>query len=332
MPKEVLFNSAEGPQVLEFVDSAIPIPGKKEVIVEMKAAGLNRSEYMFLTGTYVFKPQFPSRIGTEGSGIINAVGAEVKNFKIGDKVCIIPNILPYEYGVMSEYVKVPVEALTPKPEQLTFEQAASVWMAWSTAYFGLVIKGGLKARKRQTVLVSAASSSVGVAVIQMAKRYGAKVIATSRTREKEMFLKKMGADYVIATNDDDLVDCVNEFTSGKGFDIGFDMVAGDMIEKLAEAAAPSGTLLLCGLLSMEVPHIPFLPLVMKNLSIKSFHVVLHLFRDLPILEQAKQHILEGLKDGAYSAQIDKVFPFEKLAEGYTYLANSSQKGKVVIKF
>ncbi|MEO1098334.1 MAG: zinc-dependent alcohol dehydrogenase family protein [Bacteroidota bacterium] len=332
MPKTIFFNKAEGPESLEVVETAIPNPGATEVVVEMKAAGLNRSEYMFLTNTYVFQPSFPSTIGTEGAGIVYDVGSQVTEFKRGDEVCITPNILPQEYGVMGQYVNVPVEALLPKPPELSFDQAASVWMSLSTAYFGLISNGGLKPHFDQTVLVTAASSSLGVAVIQMAKFHGAKVIATSRTSAKKAFLLSMGADHVIATEEEDLQSKVRQFTDGKGFDIGFDMVAGDMIPMLADVAAPHATILLGGLLSLEIPEIPFLPMVMKNLSLRSFHVVLHLLRKPELFEVASKHILEGLRNGHYSAEIDRVFDFPNVADAYAYLANSTQQGKVVVRF
>ncbi|MEL6483789.1 MAG: alcohol dehydrogenase catalytic domain-containing protein, partial [Bacteroidota bacterium] len=167
--KDYVFDRADGPGELKLIRRPVPVPNSNEVIVSMKAAGLNRSEYMFLTGTYVFQPVFPSKIGTEGAGIIYSLGDEVSGFEIGDEVCVTPNILPQEYGVMGEYVRVPKDALVHKPKQLSFEEAGSIWMALSTAYCGLVVNGGLKRDHGQTVLISAASSSVGVALIQMAK-------------------------------------------------------------------------------------------------------------------------------------------------------------------
>lgn len=331
MNQIVKFNKAEGPGALELLSESIPIPSQDEVVVQMKAAGLNRSEHMFMNGVYVIAPEFPSKIGTEGAGIIHNVGANVTGINIGDEVCITPNILPNAYGVLGKYIIAPKEAIVPKPKEITFNEAASVWMALSTAYCALVVNGGLEKNKKQIVVVTAASSAIGVGTIQMAKRFGATVIATSRNNNKDSFLKKNGADFIIHTNTENLTDKILEFTNSKGFDIAIDLVLGDFTAKLADAAASEATIIAGGLLSMEVPEIPFFPLVMKNLKLTSFHVVFHLFRKPEVFKEASLEILDGLKNKHYWPVIDKVFTMEQATEAYLYLEENNQKGKVVIE-
>lgn len=327
----VKFNKAEGPEALELLREEIPVPKKNEVVVQMKAAGLNRSEHMYMNGVYVIAPEFPSKIGTEGAGIIHSVGSNVTDLKIGDEVCITPNMLPNEYGVLGNYVVAPKEAIVSKPKEITFNEAASVWMSLSTAYCALVVNGGLKANQNQTVVVTAASSAIGVAVIQMAKRFGARVIATSRGKSKDAFLKQNGADVIIHTDTEDLTEKIMEHTENKGFDIVVDLVLGDFTEKLANAAAPEAIIIAGGILSMEVPEIPFFPIVMKNLKLTSFHVVFHLFRKPEIFKKARLEILDGLKTKQYTPVIDRVFHLEQVTEAYHYLEEGNQKGKVVIQ-
>lgn len=327
----VKFNKAEGPEALELIIEDIPIPSQDEVIVQMKSTGLNRSEHMYMNGVYVIAPEFPSKIGTEGAGIIHSIGSNVSNLKNGDEVCIIPNILPNEYGVLGKYIIAPKEAIVAKPKEITFNEAASVWMSLSTAYCALVINGGLKDNLNQTVVITAASSAIGVAMIQMSKRFGAKVIATSRGNSKDAFLKENGADIIIHTNTEDLTEKILEHTDNKGFDIAVDLVLGDFTEKLANASAPEATIIVGGILSMEVPEIPFFPIVMKNLKLTSFHVVFHLFRQPEVFKKAHLEILEGLKNKHYTPVIDKVFTLEQATEAYQYLEENNQKGKVVIQ-
>ncbi|GAA0873379.1 NAD(P)H-quinone oxidoreductase [Gangjinia marincola] len=327
----IKFNKAEGPESLKSINEAIPIPGQDEVIVQMKAAGLNRSEHMYMSGVYVIQPEFPSKIGTEGAGIIHSVGKNVTDFKIGDKVCVTPNMLPNEYGVLGNYIVAPKEAVVSIPEGLDYTEAASIWMSLSTAYCALVINGGLKENANQKVVVTAASSAIGAAIIQMAKRYGATVIATSRKDTKDDFLKENGADFIIHTDTENLTEKIFEYTNEDGFDIAIDFVLGDFTAELANAAATEATIIAGGLLSMEVPQIPFFPLVMKNLKLTSFHVVFHLFRKPRIFEEAKKEILDGLKNKKYWPVLDKVFMLEQTIQAYQYLKSGVQKGKVIIK-
>ncbi len=327
----IKFNKAEGPKALELITEDIPKPSQDEVVVQMKTAGLNRSEHMYMSGVYVIAPEFPSKIGTEGAGIIHSLGANVSGFNIGDEVCITPNILPNEYGVLGKYMRIPIEAIILKPKEINFIEAASVWMSLATAYCALISNGGLKKNAGQIVVITGASSAIGVAVIQMAKRYGATVIAISRGNTKDAFLKENGADAIIHTDSEDLTEKILEYTGSKGFDIAIDLVLGTFIEKLANAATQKATIVAGGILSMEVPELPFFPLVMKNLKLTSFHVVFHLFRKPDVFEKAKVEILEGLKNKHYWPVIDKIFTLEQASEAYQYLEASKQKGKIVIQ-
>ncbi|MEW7292400.1 zinc-dependent alcohol dehydrogenase family protein [Aquimarina sp. 2304DJ70-9] len=330
MYKNVKFNNAEGPKALEIIKEAIPIPGDNEVVVQMKAAGLNRSEHMYMNGVYVIDPVFPSLIGTEGSGVIHTRGKNVTDFSIGDAVCITPNILPNEYGVIGEYVLIPKEALVPKPQNLSFEESASVWMSLTTAYCGLIMNGGLKNQSGQTVVVTAASAPIGVAAMQMAKKYGATVIATSRTSQKDAFLLENGADYIIHSDQEDISERILAITNSNGFDIALDLVLGSFTGKLALAASQHATIVAGGILSMEIPQLPFFPVVMKNLKIVSFHVVFHLLRNPEAFKKAEKEIFEGLQSNTYRPVIDKIFSLDQVAEAYEYFGTGNQRGKVVI--
>ena len=200
MAKVIEFERTGGPEQLNLIEHPIAAPAPHEVQVEIKAAGLNRVELLFLAGEYLVQPNPPARIGFEASGVIRALGKNVDGFSVGQAVSVTPNLDPTLYGVLGEVANVPVTTLQPKPDGISFIDAAAFWMAYPTAWGGLVQAGGLTANAGQTVLISAASSSVGIAAIQIAKTYGAKVIATTRTAEKVDAIRTVGTDYIIVTD------------------------------------------------------------------------------------------------------------------------------------
>jgi NADPH:quinone reductase-like Zn-dependent oxidoreductase len=196
----------------------------------------------------------------------------------------------------------------------------------------LVQCGRLKAGAGQTVLINAASSSVGVAAIQIARAHGATVIATTRGPGKVAALKKAGADHVIVTNTDDVAGRVREITNGHGFDIAADAVVGEGLAKIAEASARDATLVVYGLLSRDVGALPFGPMVVSGLKLTGFHLAWSLL-DVPERRRAAvQHLNEGLLSGAYRPAIDRAFAFADLREAYAHMAANEHVGKIIVEF
>lgn len=328
MTKVAIFDKPEGPDYLKLVDQKVGEPGPGEVRVNMRAAGLNRSEWLFLHGQYLAQPKPPSKIGVEGAGIIEAVGAGVSDFSPGDEVCIIPAFSPADYGVIAQQAIVPVQALMAKPENLSFPEAAAIGMAYPTVYGGLLQAGGLQAG--DTVVITAASSGVGLAAVQVAKAHGATVIGTSRTAKKAQAIKDAGADYVIATDEENFATRVQEITGGKGFDLAVDAVSGPFLELLAAAAAHEATIVEYGALSMAPVNYPLFPAIAKGLRVVGFHLVWNLL-DYPTRRAAAiADISAKLASGAYRPVLDKYFPLEDTADAYRYLASNNQQGKVII--
>lgn len=195
MSKVVTFNRTGGPEVLEIVDMEVPAPAAGEVQIRVQAIGLNRAEIMYRNGQYVIEPEFPARLGYEAAGVVQAVGENVEAFTTGDLVSVIPSFMFNEYGMYGELVNAPVHAVVKHPENLSFEEAAASWMMYVTAYGALVEYGNLQAG--QNVVIRAASSSVGLAAIQIANMLGAKPIALTRTAEKrDMLLKALSLIHI----------------------------------------------------------------------------------------------------------------------------------------
>jgi len=233
--KIVRFHRTGGPEVLQLDELPLPEPAAGEVRLRVKAIGLNRAEVLFRMGRYLVQPILPSKIGYEASGTVEAAGPDVDPSWIGKTVSTVPAFLASAYGVYGEVAIVPVSAIAEYPGRLSYEEGTSIWMQYLTAYGALIHQGRLA--KGDFVLITAASSSVGIAAIEIAKAEGAISIATTRTSRKKAELLSLGADYVIATEEEDLAARVNQITAGKGARIAFDPVGGKGLEALAAAAA-----------------------------------------------------------------------------------------------
>jgi NADPH:quinone reductase len=197
-------------------------------------------------------------------------------------------------------------------------------MQYVTAYGGLAEIAGLM--KGDFVIITAASSSVGLAAIQIARRVGAIPIATTRTSVKKPALLNAGAAHVIATQENDLVARVDEITKGSGARVAFDPVAGTALEQLTRAVAQNGVVIEYGALSSEPTPLPLFPVLMKGLTLRGF-TYKEIVRDPERRERAKRFILDGLTSGALKPTIDKVFPFDKIVEAHRYLESNQQFGE-----
>lgn len=327
----VEFDRLGGPEVLRVVEREIPPPGPNEVRVAVQAAGLNRAELLFVAGHYLVEPVLPSRLGLEAAGTVDAVGAGVAGLKIGQHVAILPSLDPATHGVIGDFAVVPASAVHPAPVGLDAAEVAALWMAYATAWGGLVRAGGLQAGDASNVLVSAASSSVGLAAITVAKTYGARVIATTRTDAKRAALDASGADHVLATDAGDLEQRIDALTDGHGIDLAFDPINGAFIETLARCAARDGRIITYGLLAGETAPLPFREMIGKGLAIRSFHLGADLLGRPGPAHEALTTLMPRFEDGSYRATIDRRFPLERVAEAYAWLAGNEQVGKIVIE-
>ena len=327
MARVVRFHRLGGPEVLQIDQVDVPPPGKGEVLVAVKALGLNRAEAMFRRGQYLEDPQLPARLGYEAAGTVTAVGPGVQDFKVGDAVSTIPSFHQNEYGVYGELANLPVHAVTHHPKNLSWEQAASVWMQYLTAY-GAIIDIA-KLTKGDTILIPAASSSVGLAAIQIANRVGAMPIALTRGSLKRQPLLDAGAAHVVATEEQDLVKEVRGITGGKGARVVFDPVGGPTFAKLVAATSHLGIVFLYGALSPEPTPLPLFDVLGNWVTIRGY-VLFEITSDPARLEKAKAFVTAGLSDGSLKPVIAKTFPLDEIVEAHRYLESNQQIGKVVV--
>jgi NADPH:quinone reductase-like Zn-dependent oxidoreductase len=325
--KIVRFHRTGGAEVLQLDELPLPEPGPGEVRLRVKAIGLNRAEVMFREGMYLAQPVLPSKIGYEASGVVEAVGAGVDPSWVGKNASSVPAFDVSKYGVYGEVAIVPAYALAEYPAKLSYEEGTSIWMQYLTAYGALIAQGHLA--KGDFVLITAASSSVGLAAIEIAKAEGAVSIATTRTSAKKAELLAAGADYVIATAEEDLVARVMEITGGKGARIVFDPVAGKGLEALAAAAAASGIIFEYGALSMEPTPFPLMAALSKHLTVKGY-TLFEVVSDPAEFAKAKQYVFDRLASGAFKPRIDKTFPLSEIVEAHRYMESNAQIGKIVV--
>jgi NADPH:quinone reductase-like Zn-dependent oxidoreductase len=327
MARVVRFHRLGGPEVLQIDQVDVPPPGKGEVQIAVKALGLNRAEAMFRRGKYLEDPKLPARLGYEAAGTVAAVGPGVQGFNVGDAVSTIPSFHQNDYGVYGELANAPVHAVTHHPKNLSWEEAASVWMQYVTAY-GAIIDIA-KLTKGDTILIPAASSSVGLAAIQIANKVGAVPVALTRGSSKRQALLDAAAAHVIATDEQDLLKEVERVTSGKGARVVFDPVGGPTFAKLVQATSHLGIVFLYGALSPDPTPLPLFGLLHKWITIRGY-VMFEITSDPARLEKAKAFVNAGLADGSLKPIIAKTFPLDQIVEAHRYLESNQQIGKVVV--
>jgi NADPH:quinone reductase-like Zn-dependent oxidoreductase len=327
MSRVVEFSEAGGPEVLKFKNVEIPEAGPGQVRIRVKAIGLNRAESMWREDKYIEQVNFPARLGYEAVGTADSVGKDVTTIAVGDEVNTIPSFSMNQYGMYGEVVLAPVHAVVKHPKGLSPVEAASIWMMFVTAYGALIEDARITSQ--DAVVIPGASSSVGLAAIQIANSVGAKSIALTRTSAKRKQLTTAGAKYVIATEEEDLVKEINQITEGQGARVVFDPVGGPTLLELIKAMSFHGILYLYGALSDQATTVPPLALIGKILTIKGHNI--WATSGNPVRQKAAvDFVIGGLEKRTLKPIIDRVFPFDKIVDAHRYLEASGQIGKIVV--
>jgi NADPH:quinone reductase-like Zn-dependent oxidoreductase len=328
MPKVVRLHATGDASVLKIEDEAVREPGAGEVRLKLEAFGLNRAEVLYRQGNYLEQTKLPSRIGYEGAGVVEAVGEGVDAAWIGKRAGTVPGFSMYQYGLWAEQAIVPAHVLAETPKNLNVEKSAAIWMQYMTAYGGLLVAGEMK--RGDHVIITAASSSVGLAAIQIVKDQGAVSIATTRTSAKKQELLDLGADHVVATEEEGLPARVKEITGGKGADVIFDPVAGPFVETLAKCAAIDAKIVEYGALSLEPTPFPFRAALHKQLTMRGY--TLHqVSSNSELRATAVKYVTEKIEAGVFVPKIAKVFRgLEQLGAAQDYMETNAQVGKIVV--
>lgn len=325
--RTVIFRETGGPQVLKVENVEIPAPGPQEVRIQVKAIGVNRADTMYRKGLYMEQPVFPAGIGYEAAGIIESVGAEVTGWKDGDVVNIMPAFSLNQYTTYGELILVPAYTLQKYPESLSYEEAASLWTSFITLY-GILVEAA-KMKTGDSVLITAASSSAGLAAIQLVNFLGGTSIAVTSTAAKQDALFQAGAQYVIVPSEQDLVAEVYRITAGKGANIILDPVGGSLFEKLIAASAERAQVFLYGVLSHEPTLLPMLDILTKLPVIKGY-TALDVMSNFEALQAGIRLIIDGVSQGKLKPLVARSFPITEVVEAHMAMEANQHIGKIVL--
>ncbi|MES0873961.1 NADPH:quinone oxidoreductase family protein [Sinimarinibacterium thermocellulolyticum] len=321
--KALLCKSFGPPENLVVEETPDLTPGDDDAIVRVHAAGVNFPDVLIIQNKYQFKPELPFSPGGECAGVVESVGARVRNVKPGDKVIAFTG-----WGAFAQQVRADSRALIPMPPEMDFVTGASFVMTYATSYHALKDRAALKSG--ETLLVLGASGGVGLAAIQIGKALGARVIAAASTAEKLAVCKDHGADELINYNSEDLKARLKELTGGKGVDVVYDPVGGDYSEPALRSMAWRGRLLVIGFANGEIPKIPLNLPLLKGCSIVGVFWGDYAKREPMNNLMDLRTLLGWLKDGKLKPHIAGTYPLARGAEAIRQLMDRKVSGKLVI--
>ncbi|AKH99136.1 putative NAD(P)H quinone oxidoreductase, PIG3 family [Hoeflea sp. IMCC20628] len=313
-----------GPDVLTLTEREMPVPGETELLVKVMAAGVNRPDCLQRQGAYPPPPGASDIPGLEIAGEVAAVGAAVTQFKPGDHVCgLVPG------GGYAEYCTVDETNALPAPNSLTMTEAAAIPETFFTVWHNVFQRGGLK--KGETFLVHGGTSGIGTTAIQLAKAFGARVLATAGSEAKCAAMLDLGADLAINYRETDFVDAVKQATDGKGANLILDMVGGDYINRNYKAAAIEGRIVQIAFLNGRKAEADFSLLMMKRLT----HTGSTLrARDIgfkaTIAAELRQHVWPLLSERKVLPVMDSIFPLDQASAAHQRMEDGDHIGKIAL--
>lgn len=314
---------SEDISVLRMDDIELPPPGKGEIRLRLKACSINFPDILMVQGKYQFKPELPFAPGMEGAGLVAALGEGVSKFRVGDRV-----VAGLRIGGFAEEANVPESACRPIPGTMDFAEAAAYPAAYLTAYVALVCRGHLQ--PGETLLVHGSTGGVGLAAVEMGKLLGATVIATSASDEKLKVVKARGADHVLNVTKG-FREQVKELTGGRGADVIYDPVGGDVFDESVRCIAWNGRLLIIGFTSGRIPTIPVNMPLIKGFSVIGVRAGEYGRRD-PEAGRANIEAVDRLAaEGKITPHICARFPLERAVDAMRLLQNREAVGKVVLE-
>jgi NADPH2:quinone reductase len=319
--KTIRVQAYGGPDVLRFEEIQLPQPGAGKALVKLRAVGVNFIDVYHRTGLY--KLPLPFTPGMEGAGLVEAVGPEVTEVQAGDRVAYAMAL-----GSYAEYSVVPAWQLVKLPDEIDFQSAAAVMLQGMTAHY--LTHGSYVIRPGDTILLHAAAGGVGLLVVQVAKRLGARVIGTVSTEEKSQLARQAGADDVILYTQTDFEARVKQLTGGKGVQAVYDSVGKTTFEKSLDCLAPRGTLVLFG--QSSGPVSPFDPgiLASKGSLFLTRPSLAHYSATRDELLARAKDVLSWVSSGQVRLRIERTFPLSEVAEAHRQIEGRLTTGKLLM--
>lgn len=313
-----------GPESLTLGDVPSPEPGPGEVLVEVCACGLNFADTLMIQGKYQERPEFPFSPGLEVAGEVMSVGPGVEDLAAGDAVIAFCG-----HGGLAERVIVAADNAIPIPGGMDFVTAAGFGVVYGTAHVGLERRGHLATG--EVLLVHGAAGGVGLAAVEVGRRMGATVIATASTEEKLALAKAHGAHHAINYREDDFRERVKSLTDGRGADVVFDPVGGEVFDQSVRCTNWEGRILVVGFASGAISRLPVNLTLVKNISVTGVYWGAYRRRDPAVLQQSWRQLLAWLDEGALSPHISATYPLEDAPAALESLMQRRATGKVVVK-
>ena len=322
--KAVVCSSYGPPENLKIEEIDEPELSDDQALVEIYAASLNFPDGLQIQGKYQFQPPMPFTPGSEVAGKIRKVGAELKGFSVGDRVMATPGI-----GGLAELAAVKSESLRKIPDNMDFKTAASFAMVYTTSYYAL--KQRAKLESGETLLVLGSSGGVGLTAVELGKLMGAKVIAAASSNDKLEFVKQLKPDYLVNYNECDLKESVKDLTEGRGADVIYDPVGGDLFDQCCRCINWNGRLLVIGFTSGRIPSYKANLALLKGSSM--IGVFLGRFRkeEPAAYEQNFKELLDMYRAGKLNPIVTKSFSLEEYADAFNIFTKRKVMGKVTLE-
>jgi NADPH2:quinone reductase len=299
-----------------------PVAGRGEILVDIKAAGLNFPDVLLIGGQYQVKTPPPFIPGHEAAGIVAAVGEGADRFAVGDRVIVTPPT-----GAFAERCAVPEPLAMPIPAGLDFGQAAGFTITYSTSYHALRQHAAL--REGETVLVLGAAGGVGITAVEIAKALGARVIAAASTAEKLEFAKSAGADEIVNYGESSLKEAVRAITGGAGADVIYDPVGGEIGEQALRAIARGGRYLVIGFASGTIPNFPANLLLLKEASAIGVWWGPWAMRNPAHQAQNLEAMAAMIADGQLRPRVTGSYSLDEFSEAFRAITARRVLGKIV---
>ncbi len=321
--KAVLCTRYGGPEQLEHVELGEPAAGPGQVVIEVKAAGLNFFDILIIDNKYQFKPELPFSPGAEVAGVVNAMGSGVTGFNKGDRVMAYTG-----WGGTRDRIVVSQDVLIAMPEKLPFEIAAGLIVTYGTSLHALRQRANLQ--PGETLAVLGASGGVGQAAVEIGKAMGARVIACASSEDKLEFCRSLGADETVNYSREDIKVRLKELTEGKGVDVIYDPVGADLAEPALRAIGWNGRFLVVGFAGGSIPKIPLNLALLKGCQIVGVFWGDHLAREPHLHQENMKQLIDWVLAGEIRPHIHEIYPLDKTADALNAIARREVRGKVIV--
>ena len=311
------------PESLVVEDVPEPAPGRNDVLIRVRACGVNFADALIVQGKYQEKPPLPFTPGLEVAGEIVAMGEDVTGFATGQRVAAL-----CATGGYAETVTAPAAVTVQIPDTMPYETAAGFMVAYGTAHVGLEYRAGL--REGETLLVHGAAGGVGLAAVEVGKAMGATVIATAGSQDKRALASSRGADHVIDYRAGEFRDIVKMLTDDLGADVVFDPVGGSVLAQSMRCIAWEGRLLVIGFAAGDIPEVPAGLVLVKNISMVGVYWGAYRMHDPAVITGSLRRLFAWFEEGALRPMISETLPLERAAQAMQRLLGREAQGKIVL--